>query len=279
MRSVRMKGLQALLAAVALVAAACGGVGSAASPTPDPLGGNYTASGGGAALAAVQALTKRFNELHHSVNWTFENVGSDASIQLVAASSTDLGFISRDLKDSENGTVELLRIGASGTAVVVNAKNPVAGLTKQQVRDIFSGKITDWKDVGGTGGPIRVFIREANAATRDVFEAYFFGGKATYAKGVTEVVEFPETVKAIGSFEGSIGMITLDARSLAEPSIKLVSIDGIPATLDSLHSDSWQIRRPLYIVYQPDRSKRKPAIDAFLEFVRGPEGQKILAGF
>ena len=278
MRTIRMK-VHLSLAVALLASAACGGTGPASSPTPDPFAGTYNASGGGAALAQVQALAKRFSELHPLSVWTIENVGSEASVVLVNNGDADIGFISRDLKNEEKGKVELLRIGAAGTAVVVNAANPVATLTKAQVRDIFSGKVTDWKDVGGQPGEIKVFIREANSSTRSTFESYFFDGKPTYSKGAIEVVEIDETVKALTSFKNSIGMITLARRALTDPNLKLPTIDGVPATLESLQSDAWKIRRPLYIVYHPDPAKRKPATNAFLDFVKGAEGQKILAGF
>ena len=266
------------IVAIALLAAACGG-GAPATPRPDPLAGTYTGSGGSAALPQVRALTKRFAELHPGVVWTIEDVGSEASVVLVSNGDADFGFISRDLKNEEKGKAELLRIGAAGTAVAVNSANKITGLTKAQVRDIFSGKITDWRDVGGDPGEIKVFIREANSSTRQTFEAYFFDGKPTYAKSAIEVVEIDETIKAISSFKNSIGVVTLAARSLNDPNLRLPAIDGLPATLESLANDSWKIRRPLYIIYGTDPKKLKPAIKEFLSFIKGPEGQKILAGF
>ncbi len=278
MRAIGMRDFVASLAVALLLSATCG-AGPASSPTPDPFAGTYNASGGGAALAHVQALTKRFAQLHPGVVWTIENVGSEASVVLVNNGDADIGFISRDLKNEESGKVELLRIGAAGTAVVLNSANRVSALTKKQVADIFSGKITDWKDVGGDPGEIRVLVREANSSTRQTFESYFFDGKPTYSKGAIEVVEIDETIKAITSFKNSIGMVTLAQRALSDPNLKLPSVDGVPATLESLTSDVWKIRRPLYLVYHPDPKQRKPVIDALLAFVKSPEGQKILAGF
>ncbi len=280
MRAFGMTAVVLVLAAVLLVSVVCGGAGPASSPTPDPFAGTYNASGGGGALPQVQALTKRFSELHPGVVWTIDNVGSEASVVLAAGGDADFGFISRDLKNEEKGKVELLRIGVTGTAVVLNSANAkVNTLTKQQVRDIFSGKITDWKDVGGDPGEIKVFVREANSSTRQTFEAYFFDGKPTYSKNAIEVLEIDETIKAITAFKSSIGMVTLAQRAVTDPNLKLPTIDSIPATLNSLASDVWPIRRPLYILYHPDPKKRKPVVNAFLDFVKGPEGQKILAGF
>jgi phosphate transport system substrate-binding protein len=266
------------LAAGALLVAACGGP-TPASPTVDPLAGNYRGLGGGGAMAQVQALTKRFSELHPGVIWDLTDVGSDSSVALTKKGEADFGFISRDLKPGEAGAVQLLSIGAVGTAVVVNSKNSVVGLTKEQIRDIFSGKITNWSTVGGPAAPIKVIIREANAATRANFEAYFFDGKPNYSKDAIEIFEIEETLKAIYSFKDAIGMATVTARTLGDPQIRLLAIDGVPATRETLISGQYKIRRPLYLISSVDPTAVKPGIRAFLDFVGGPGGQAVLAGF
>jgi phosphate transport system substrate-binding protein len=152
-------------------------------------------------------------------------------------------------------------------------------LTKDQVAKIFTGAITDWKDLGGTPGKIRVLIRESTAATRSAFEAYFFDGKKpTYAPGAIEVSTIEETSKAINSFKESIGMVTMNATTFGNAQIAFVTVDGIAATRENLNSGRYQVRRPLYLVYNPTTASAKPAIKAFLDFVKGSEGQKILAG-
>src|SRR5437879_1072308 len=158
----------------ALVLATCG-VAAPPRPTPDPFAGQYSATGGGGALPAVQALAARFKQLHPGVSWLVTETGSDAAIKLAASHEVDVGFISRALADSERARVTAVSIGFSGTAVVVNAENPVSNLTREQLRKIYTGEITSWAEVGGTDQPIRAFIREPNAATRTTFEAYVFG--------------------------------------------------------------------------------------------------------
>ena len=265
----------ALLAVLALLAACT----TAPTPTPDPYSGTYRGLGGGGALPQVQALTKRFSELHPGVVWDLSDVGSDSSVTLTQKGDTDFGFISRELKTAEQGTVRLDSIGVVGTAVVVNAKNKVTGLTKDQVRDIFAGKITDWSSVGGDPGKIKVIIREANSATRSNFESYFFGGKATYAPDAIEIFEIEETLKAVYSFKDAIAMASLYGRTLGDPQIRLLAIDGVAATRENLVSGAYKVRRPLYLISNLEPSKLKPAIRAFLDFVRGPEGQAILNAF
>jgi phosphate transport system substrate-binding protein len=271
-----------LVAGALLLAASCGGaipIGPA-QKTEDPLAGQYIVNGGGGALDNVKALTDAFRVSHPSVTWQgLADVGSDAGVNLAISGETDLGYISRDLKDPEKGKVEALPIGASGTAVAVASSNPVKSLTKDQVAKIFTGAITDWKDVGGTPGKIRILIRESGASTRSAFEAYFFDGKKpTYAPTAVEVTTISETVKAINSFKESIGMVTMNASTFSDNTIAFTTVDGVSPSRENLNSGKYQVRRPLYFVYNADPTKLKPAIKAFIDFVKGPDGQKILAG-
>jgi phosphate transport system substrate-binding protein len=272
-----MPALRSLSLGLILVgaAAACGGQPTA--PSADPLSGTYTASGGGGALPAVHALTKRFAEKHPGVVWQIDETGSDAGINLAAAGQIDFGFVSRGLVPEESLKLKTLNIGLSGTGVIVHTANPLKNLTKEQVRRIFSGEIKSWSELGWENAEIRVFVREANAATRTSFETYFFGGKATYTKDASEVFELDQTLKAVGSFRASIGMATSLGRTATEPNIHLISIDGVYPSPENLVNGTYRIGRPLMLVFPPDEAKLKPGIRAFLEFVRSPEGQQVAA--
>jgi phosphate transport system substrate-binding protein len=266
-----------LVTVLVILIVACGGTGRTQAPTADPLVGRYSASGGGGALAAVTALTKRFAELHPGVTWQVEEVGSDAGVNLATSGSIDLGFTSRALTADETAKLKTLGIGLAGTSVIVNAANPVKDLTRDQVRRIFAGEVTNWKQVGGEDADVKVFVREANAATRSSFEQYFFGGKATYTKDATEVYELEQTLKSVGSFRASVGMATANRRTATEPTIRLLSIDGVAPTPENLVNGSYKIGRPLLLVFPQDESRLRSGIKAFLDFVRSSEGQQIAA--
>jgi phosphate transport system substrate-binding protein len=265
-----------------ILAVSCGGTSPVQiqpTATEDPIAGTYVLKGGGGAIDSVRALTNAFTKMHPTVTWQgFDDVGSPAGVKLTAEGQVDIGYVSRDLNPAEKGTVESISIGASGTGVGVNAVNAVKGLTKDQVAKIFTGQITDWKDVGGNPGKIRVLLREPEASTRAAFESYFFGStKPVYAKDAIEVFQIDETLKAIGSFKDSIGMMTMNATSFTATDMKLLAIDGISATRETLSNGTYPIRRPLFFVHNPDATKLKPAIKSFIDWVKGTDGQKIIA--
>lgn len=274
-------GLQAfvLSTAIGVLVAGCGGAVIPAKATDDPIAGTYVIKGGGGAIDSIRALTGAFTKLHSTVIWQgFDDVGSPAGVKLAIDGSIDIGYISRDLTAAEKGTVESIPIGAAGTGVGVNAVNSVKGLTKDQVAKIFTGQITDWKDVGGSAGKIRVLLREPESSTRAAFESYFFGStKPVYAKDAIEVFQIDETVKAIGSFKDSIGMMTMNATSFSSSELRLLTIDNVAATRETLSNGTYPIRRPLYLVHNTDPAKLKPAIRSFIAWVKGPDGQKVIA--
>ena len=268
-----------LSTALAVLVTGCGGAVLAPKATDDPIAGTYVIKGGGGAIDSVRALTSAFSKLHSTVIWQgFDDVGSPAGVKLAIDGSIDIGYISRDLTAAEKGTVESIPIGASGTGVGVNAGNTLKGLSKDQVAKIFTGTITDWKDVGGSAGKIRVLLREPESSTRAAFESYFFGStKPVYAKDAIEVFQIDETVKAIGSFKDSIGMMTMNATSFSSADMKLLTIDNVAATRETLSNGTYPIRRPLYLVHNTDPAKLKPAIKSFIDWVKGADGQKIIA--
>ncbi|HEV2010163.1 MAG TPA: substrate-binding domain-containing protein [Candidatus Limnocylindria bacterium] len=260
-----------------LTAVSCGGAGS--TTAPNAFGGRFLMSTGGGAQGQVTALTKRFTELHPGLNWIIENVGSDAGISLVVSKHSDLGAISRDLTAAEKGTVTLDQLGVVGTGVAVNPDNPIKGLALAQIRQMFSGELTNWSQVGGPDLLVRVFVRDITAATRQSFDDYVFAGTtATYATAVATVGSNAEMIASIRSFAGGIGMATLKQATVDDPKLKLLAIDGVPATMAALNDGSYSIRRPLYLVSPKDPATMKPEVKLFLDFVRSPEGQKILGG-
>jgi phosphate transport system substrate-binding protein len=270
----------ALAVAALTVLGACDG-GSTA-PTimrgTDVLAGEYSAAGANGANPAMTALVKRFMELHPGVNISLTDTDTETSVVNVSTGDVDFGYIGRDLRATEP-KVTLIPIGFTGSAIAVNPMNPVTSLPKAQVAGIYTGTIKDWSDVGSPAGPVKAFVREPVSSTRSSIESYVFGSTAPkYPAEVQEIFESVDTIKAIAAFRGSIGAVTLNMKNLKDSSMKLIGMDGVQPTLANLASGAWKISKPSYMTTNADPAKLKPAIKALADFIRSPEGQKIVSG-
>jgi phosphate transport system substrate-binding protein len=271
-----------LLVAALLVLGACGGSGGTVLPTPaktkDPLAGDYLASGANGANPQMTALITAFSALHPGVNFKLNDIDTETSIVNVSTGDVDFGYIGRDLRTTEP-KITLTPIGVTGSAMAVNAANPITNLTADQIAKMYGGTIKDWSDVGSAAGPVKAFRREAASSTRTTIESYVWGtATPSYSADVQEIFESADTIKAIGAFKGSIGTVTLSAKNLKDTTMKLIGMDGVQPTLVNLNNGSWKISKVSYISTNPDPAKVKPAIKALLDFIKSPAGQKIITG-
>ena len=255
--------------ALAVLIASCGG-----KPSSDPLAGTYEVKGGGAALEVFQALSDGFRKQHPAVKFTFEDVGSAAGMKLAATGDVDLATSSAAPPADITNSVVVVPVGASGTAVIVGAANRVTALTKVQVRDIFAGQLTNWSAVGGDPAKIVVVVREATSALRGNFDAYFFGGKGTYVSDAIELNTGKEIIRAVTSGTGVISMVTISSTVLGDTRIRALTIEGVAPTRENVSSGRYPVIRPLFLVYS--EKYVKPAIAAFLAFVRSADGKQII---
>lgn len=263
---------------VALIGAACGPA-TKPSASADTLAGQVLINGGGGAIPAVRALIAEFTRRHPGVGFEgLADIGSDPGVTLVAGGTLDLGYISRELKPAEVGTVQTLPLGFTGTGILVNAANPLLGLDREQVAAIYSGQVSDWIEIGGNSGKIVLLLREPGAL-RSSFESYFFPrGAPTYPKTAIQLNTGDEVLKSTASLKDTIGMATIDAKALAETRVRLVAIDGVAPTKANLASGAYKVSRPLYLTYPNDPQRMSPAVRAFVEFARSLDGQAILRG-
>ena len=279
------RGARILIASTVVVGVlgACGGAGGpsllpAPAKAKDPLAGDYVASGANGANPAMAALIKRFSALHPGVTFKLNDIDTETSIVNVNTGDVDFGYIGRELRPTE-AKIVLTPIGFTGSALAVHAANPITSLTKDQVVQIYAATTTDWSEVGSTAGMLKPFVREAASSTRTTIESYVYGSTPPkYPAAVQEIFESSDTIKAIGAFKGSIGTVTLNSKNLKDPSMKLIGMDGVQPTLANLGTGAWKISKPSYMTTSADPAKVKPAIAALLDFVKSPEGQKIISG-
>ena len=271
-----------LLVAALLVLGACGTSGGTVLPTPaktkDPLAGDYVASGANGANPQMTALITAFSALHPGVNFKLNDIDTETSIVNVSTGDVDFGYIGRDLRTTE-AKINLTPIGVTGSALAVNAANPITNLTADQVAKMYGGTIKDWSEVGSAAGPLKAFRREAASSTRTTIESYVWGSATpAYSADVQEIFESADTIKAIGAFKGSLGTVTLSAKNLKDTTMKLIGMDGVQPTLVNLNNGAWKMSKVSYIATNPDPAKVKPAIKALLDFIKSPAGQKIITG-
>jgi phosphate transport system substrate-binding protein len=275
-----MHQLRYLLAVLVVVSVATGCEGSSLGrPTPTPARAFFLGSGTGAGLELITALAARFSEIHPEVHFTLEDVGQDTAVANVAVGKADFGFISRDLKPEETKRVRSIPFAATGTGLAVNHDNLIGGLTKDQVRLVYSGEITDWAQLGGAPGEIRPFLREFGSATRASFESYFFNGAPVYGRNVVELTNSGPMFQALRDFKTGIGMVTVQKSSVEDSSIRIVAINGVSATTTNVNSGVYPVRRPIILLLPDTESPISPRLRDFFEFIQSGEGRDILAAF
>jgi phosphate transport system substrate-binding protein len=233
------------------------------------LSGTITIAGSTTVQPLSELLANAFMAKYPGVTITVQGGGSSVGVQSAADGTVDIGAASRELKESEEGTVVDTVIARDGIAVVVNNEQSVVDLTMEQVRDIFVGVITNWSEVGGDDAEIAVIAREEGSGTRGAFEELVMDGAVITA----EALLFPSNGAlrtAVTQTPDSIGFLSF---GYLDGSIAPLSIDGVAATTANINNGSYPVVRPLLYL-----TKDTPAglIKAYIDFCLSAEGQAIV---
>ena len=206
-----------------------------------------------------------YEDAQFKLNTKPESSGGE---QCAARNSCDMGGVARvvNAKFLDQGVVATL-VGKDAIAAIVNADNPVAGLTTEQLKAIFTGKITNWSALGGPDLKIEPYIVKKGSATRKVFREIILGD-ADYA-GAEVVTPDAKIVTTVARNTGAIGQISF-AFLIGQSGVKALDVDGQQASVENA---SYPITRPLHIV-----TNGAPSGDvaAFLDWALSPTGQKVL---
>lgn len=242
--------------------ASCASEGAAA--------GEVSMSGSTSMEKLVKALSEEYMAQNPDVTIDVQLGGSSAGFNNVVDGVSDIGNLSRALKEDEKeaGLTEYI-VAYDGIAIVVNPANTVSALTIDQLKDIYTGKITNWKEVGGADMEIVVVGREAGSGTRDGFEEIV--GVQDQCKLKAELNETGQVVATVASTKGAIGYISLG--SLSE-TVKALSIDGVSVNVDTVKDGSYKIQRPFLMVVSKDNTNE--ACKAFIDYILSDEGQTIV---
>lgn len=227
-----------------------------------------------------EELADAFMSQNKEIKVQVQGGGSGQGIKAVEDGIADLGALSREVKDEEKGSVtQQIEIAKDGVAVIVNKESDVDDLTMDQIKQIYTGEITNWNQVGGKDAPITVVSREEGSGTRGAFtEITGIMGKDAEGKEVDNTTKNalvqPSTgavLQTVSTTPDTIGYISLGSLS---DSVKALKVDGTEATDDNVVAGTYKIQRPFLYVAGKDLS---PAAQAFVDYVLSPEGQKIVS--
>ena len=270
----------ALTAVIALsMLTACGSKDNASDDNKGEEGGTTAALSGTVSTDGSTSMEKVINSLGESfmaankdVKFTYNPTGSGSGIQAVTEGRCDIGLSSRALKDDEkaSGLVETV-LAYDGIANVVSPENPVSDLDVDTIAKIYTGEITNWKDVGGDDAEIVLIGREAGSGTRDGFES-ITGTKDACAYR-QELTSTGDVINTVSQNPNAIGYASLSA---VGESVKALTVGGVKASEATVKDGSYVVQRPFVLVTK-EGTELSPAAQAFFDYAISPEVADIIA--
>ena len=225
----------------------------------------------------VPQLAEQFKSTHSGTTFDIAAEGSATGFAALIYKTAAIGMASRPAKPEEiaNGKAKGVdmketTVAYDGIAVIVNTANPIKGLTKKQVEQIFTGEITDWSAVGGSGGKISVYTRNTSSGTYAEFKELAMK-KRDYAQDSQKLAGNEQIAQEVGKNPSGIGYVGL-AYSKAS-GLKVVPIDGAMPSKESVLGKNYPYSRPTFYYTNGDPTG---AVKEFIDFTIGPEGQKIV---
>ena len=230
----------------------CGSSNSSESKTS-----KITISGSTSVGPTMEILAEDYQKANEGTTIEVQQVGSSAGITNTIDGTSQIGMSSRDLKDEEKSELKEYQIAIDGIAVITNSANKVKDLTLDQVKDIYTGKITNWKEVGGNDADIVVVSREDGSGTRDGFQ---------------EIVGFEsgDLTSNVQGNENAIGYISF---GYLDDSINSVKIGGVEPKEENVYNKKYPISRPFLLVTKGDATGDAKS---FIDYVLSDEGQKTI---
>ena len=284
MKKITRRSFLTVCGAVAAAAAltACGGsassaaassstaAGSTASSTAAALSGNVATGGSTSMKNVIAALTEGFTEVEPGVTVSYDPTGSGAGITGATDKTLDIGLSSRALKDDEKNDVDGTTVALDGIAIVVNKASKVADLTVDQLKQMFTGEITNWKDVGGDDGEIVLVGREAGSGTRDGFESIVdVKDSCKYAQELTAT---GAVISAVEANPLAIGYASLSA---VGDTVAMVTVEGVECSEDTVKDGSYKIQRPFVFVTNKSVTLSEQA-QAFVDFATSKDAADLI---
>ena len=285
MKKITRRSFLTVCGAVAAAAAltACGGsassaaasstsaaAGSTASSTAAALSGNVATGGSTSMKNVIAALTEGFAEVEPGVTVSYDPTGSGAGITGATDKTLDIGLSSRALKDDEKADVDGTTIALDGIAIIVNNASKVEDLTVDQLKQMFTGEITNWSEVGGDDGEIVLVGREAGSGTRDGFESIVdVKDSCKYAQELTAT---GAVISAVEANPLAIGYASLSAMG---DTVKAVTVGGVECSEETVKDGSYEVQRPFVFVTN-DSVTLSAQAQAFFDFATSTDAADLI---
>ena len=286
MKKIARRSFLAVCGAAAAAAAltACGGsasstaassaaastASSAASTASGSLSGNVATGGSTSMKNVIAALTEGFAEVEPGVTVSYDPTGSGAGITGATDKTLDIGLSSRALKDDEKNDVDGTIIALDGIAIIVNKASKVEDLTVDQLKQMFTGEITNWSEVGGDDGEIVLIGREAGSGTRDGFESIVdVKDSCKYAQELTAT---GAVISAVEANPLAIGYASLSA---VGDTVAMVTVEGVECSEDTVKDGSYKIQRPFVFVTNKSVVLSEQA-QAFMDFAASKDAADLI---
>ncbi|MCI6737116.1 MAG: phosphate ABC transporter substrate-binding protein [Intestinibacter sp.] len=252
-----------------LVGCSSGGAASSGSGASDST--KITVSGSTSIGPTMEVLAENYQKANEGVSIEVQQVGSSAGITNTIDGTSQIGMSSRDLKDEEKSEgLEEYQIAIDGIAVITNTANDVKDLTMDQIKDIYTGKITNWKEVGGKDAQIVVVSREDGSGTRDGFQE-IVGFESEELTGDAQISDGSGNIKTtVQGNENAIGYISF---GYLDDSINSVKIGGVEPTEENVYKDKYPISRPFLLVTKGEATGDAKAL---IDYILSDEGQNTI---
>ncbi len=269
--------MKKLIGAILIAVLALGmfsGCGQQPAATPAPpaseLTGTVATDGSTSIEKVIGALGEAFTNENSGVTFTYNPTGSGSGITAVIEGRCDIGLSSRALKDEEKATLTETVIALDGIAIVVNPNNPVVDLSLEQIAQIYTGAITNWKDVGGSDAEIVVIGREAGSGTRDGFET-ITGTKDTCVYR-QELTSTGDVITTVSQNPDAIGYASLAS---VKESVKALTVNGVAPSEAAVQDGTYVIQRPFVVATRTDEAL-SPAAQAFFDYITSAQAAQII---
>ena len=242
------------------------------SNTETTLSGTVSTDGSTSMEKVINSLGESFMAMNKDVKFTYNPTGSGSGIQAVSEGRCDIGLSSRALKDDEkaSGLVETV-VALDGIAIVVNPENPVSDLDIDTIAKIYTGEITNWKDVGGNDAEIVLIGREAGSGTRDGFESITDTKDACQYR--QELTSTGDVINTVSQNPDAIGYASLSA---VKDTVKALTVGGVAPSEDTVKDGSYVVQRPFVLVTK-EGTKLSPAAQAFFDYALSADAASIIA--